>query len=59
MARHISLRYHFVRILKESGEVELKHVRGKQNPPDMLTKNVGPNIQNELSPLARLFSHRI
>ena len=59
MARHISLRYHFVRLLKESGEIELVHVRSRFNPADMFTKHVGPNILKDLSPIAGLFSHMI
>ncbi len=44
MARHIDLRYHFVRNLVERNFAQLQPVRGTNNPADLLTKALGPKI---------------
>lgn len=38
--RHIAMRFHFIRTLIESGVIETCKVDGKENPADVLTKNV-------------------
>lgn len=54
MARHISLRYHFVRLLNDANELSLTHVKGKENPADLLTKALGPHILDQLLRIARI-----
>ncbi len=44
MARHMDLRYHSVRNLVERNVAQLQHVRGTNNPADLLTKALGPKI---------------
>lgn len=39
--KHIDIRYHYVRELVESKEIEILFVDGNNNPADMFTKNLG------------------
>ena len=47
VARHIDLRFHFVRDLIKKKLISLSHVRGKENPSDLLTKSLGSNLCSE------------
>lgn len=38
--KHIDIRYHYVRELVESKEIEILFVEGNNNPADMFTKNL-------------------
>ncbi len=44
--KHIDVRYHFLRNKVEDGEVVFICVRSKNNPSDLLTKNVGQQIHD-------------
>ncbi|KAB5561215.1 hypothetical protein DKX38_006172 [Salix brachista] len=39
-AKHIQLRYHFIRSFLDDGQLILEKIRGSENPSDMLTKEV-------------------
>ena len=39
--KHIDLRYHFIRNVITSKQVELFFIEGANNPADMFTKNLG------------------
>jgi len=38
--KHIDVRFHFVRVILDDGDIELLKVHTKENPADMLTKVV-------------------
>ena len=38
--KHIQLRYHFMRLVLENGQLKLEKIHTSQNPADMLTKVV-------------------
>ena len=40
-SKHIDLRYHYIRDMVQSKQVELFFVEGAENPADMFTKNLG------------------
>ena len=40
--RHVDVRNHFLRELKERGMLVIKHVPGEDNEADIYTKNVSP-----------------
>ena len=39
--KHIDLRYHFIRDVVQSKQVELFFIEGANNPADLFTKNLG------------------
>ena len=42
--KHIDIRYHYIREVVANGKVELFHISGTENPADMFTKNLGPQL---------------
>jgi len=38
--KHIDVRFHFVRMILDEGDIELLKIHTKENPVDMLTKVV-------------------
>ena len=48
-AKHIQVRYYFLRELIEKGEIVLKYVQSKNNTADILTKPVTKNLLKELN----------
>jgi Reverse transcriptase (RNA-dependent DNA polymerase) len=42
-AKHIAIRYHFIREIYKEGWLEIKHIKGEYNLADMMTKPLGPN----------------
>jgi len=40
MTKHIQLRYHFIRLGLEDGQLKLENIHTSQNPTNMLTKVV-------------------
>ena len=38
--KHIQLKYHFIRLVLEDGQLKLEKIHTSQNPVDMLTKVV-------------------
>ena len=47
-SKHIDIRHHFVKDEVESGNVITEYIRGDNNPADLLTKPVTPNVYNKL-----------
>lgn len=45
--RPVSVRFAYIRELKEQGILEIKWIKGENNPPDIFTKNLlsGPNFR--------------
>ena len=39
--RAVSVRFAYIRELKESGTLEIKWIKGEDNPSDIYTKNLG------------------
>ncbi len=39
-AKHIDIRHHHVREMIENGEIVIKHIKSKDQPADVLTKNL-------------------
>ena len=40
-SKHIGICYHYIRDLIEDKQIELYHIDRKENPADILTKNLG------------------
>lgn len=50
-SKHIDVRYHFIRERHEKGEFTLGFVSGKDNPADLLTKALSPELNSYFSSL--------
>ena len=43
-SKHIDVCYHYIRELVEEKKIDLKYIPGSENPADMFTKNLGPQL---------------
>jgi len=41
LSKHIDIRYHYIREQVVNGKVAIFYIDGKENPADLLTKNLG------------------
>ena len=49
-SKHIDIYYHYIRDLIEDEQIKLYHIDGKENPADILTKNLGQILFSHFCP---------
>ena len=47
--RHVDVRNHFLRELKDDGLIMVKHISGDENEADIFTKNTAVPVFNDIS----------
>ena len=55
-AKHIDLRYHFIRHALEKGQVQIEYVPSAYQLADILTKSLGPQKHQHAIEMAGLFN---
>jgi len=53
-SKHIDIYYHYIRDLIEDEQIKLYHIDGKENPADILTKNLGQVLFSYFHPFLSL-----